>query len=575
MPSFGSSSFRATRPIVLRLLALVIAPLAATHARAQNASTDVVNRVSPALRIERRAVRPGPTTSPAVSRGDVRSIDGSGNNLSDPDLGRAGEQLLRLVPADYADGVSALAGPERASAREISNLVVAQEDSIPNSRRVSDFLWQWGQFVDHDLDLTDGVDPPEPADIAVPAGDPFFDPDATGTGTITFNRSIYDPATGADAEHPREQLNEITVWLDASQVYGSDGERAAALRTNDGTGRLRTSDGDLLPFNVDGLPNAGGSDPSLFLAGDVRANEQVGLTALHTLFVREHNRLADEIHARNPASEDERVYQAARRMVIAEVQVITYHEFLPALLGPDALPPYRGYDPGVDPRISNEFSAASYRFGHSAVSPTLLRLGADGGPIGSGHLALRDAFFSPGRVVDEGGIDPILRGLAGQVCQAVDAYVVDDLRNFLFGPPGAGGFDLASLNIQRGRDHGLPGYNDAREAFGLPRARNFADVTSDPALRAKLASAYDDVDAIDLWVGGLAEDPRPGAMVGELVGAVVAEQFAVLRDGDRFWYARTLSDADRARVESTRLADVIRRNTGIGSELADDVFRVR
>ena len=569
----GRTSIHARRALVVRLVALAIVPLAAVDALAQNAPRDPANRVSPALRIERRSLPPGDTRPPAPASG-VRSIDGSGNNLANPTLGRAGAQLLRLAPTAYADGTSALAGADRPSARVISNVVVAQAGSLPNPLGVSDFLWQWGQFVDHDLDLTDGVDPPEPADIVVPTGDAFFDPSGTGTATIPLNRSLYDGRTGSSAQNPRQQLNEISAWIDGSQVYGSDDERAAALRAGDGTGRLRTSDGDLLPFNTDGLPNAGGSDATLFLAGDVRANEQVGLLALHTLFVREHNRIADEIRAANPGFDDEQIYQAARRLVIGELQVITYREFLPALLGPNALPPYRGYDARIDARIANEFAAASYRFGHSAVSPTLLRLGADGGPIGAGNLALRDAFFSPQRLADEGGIDPLLRGLAAQACQAVDPYVVDDLRNFLFGPPGAGGFDLASLNIQRGRDHGLPSYNDVRETFGLPRARSLADVTSDPALRARLAAAYGDVDAIDLWVGGLAEDPRPGAMVGELIGVVLADQFTALRDGDRFWYARALSPAERARVEGTRLADVIRRNTGIGSELADDVFRV-
>ncbi len=529
---------------------------------------------SPVRGIEGRPTRGEPREPAGPGDAEVPSIDGSGNNLADLAMGQADTALRRRVPSDYADGVSALAGADRPGPRTISNLVLAQPESRPNRLGASDFLWQWGQFLDHDIDLTDGTQPPEPADVPIPAGDPDFDPEGTGTVSLPFNRSLWDPATGAGPETPREQVNQITAWIDASNVYGSDAERAEALRTHDGTGRLLTSEGDLLPFNVFGLENAGGSSPSLFLAGDVRANEQVGLTAMHTLFVREHNREAERIAEREPGLSGDEIYQRARLHGIGLMQVITYREFLPVLLGPDALPPYAGYDARRDARIANVFSTAAFRFGHSALSPTLLRLDAQGQEIAAGHLALRDAFFAPTRITEEGGIDPLLRGLASQPCQRIDAYVVEDVRSFLFGAPGAGGFDLAALNIQRGRDHGLPGYNDLREALGLRRARSFADVSSDPEVRARLAAAYADVDAVDAWVGGLAEDPLPGALVGELVARIVGDQFRALRDGDRFWYARRLDRRARARLESTRLSDVIRRNTGIRDEIPDDVFRV-
>jgi hypothetical protein len=257
------------------------------------------------------------------------------------------------------------------------------------------------------------------------------------------------------------------------------------------------------------------------------------------------------------------------------MQAITYHEFLPALLGRGALASYRGYDPGVDARIANVFATAAYRFGHSAISPVLLRLDAAGETIAAGNLPLRDAFFAPWRLVQEGGIEPVLRGLARQVCQRIDPYVVADVRNFLFGAPGAGGFDLVALNLQRGRDHGLPSYNAAREALGLARAESFADVTSDREVAARLAAVYRDPDAIDLWSGGLAEHRWRDAQVGELFFTILKEQFEALRDGDRFWYELTLSGPELEEVQRTRLSDVIRRNTEIGDELPADVFRAR
>jgi len=562
---------------VTLLLAPVLVLAMAPQARAERSRPDFgggdLDAVSPVLRIQRDRVD-AQRSRPAAT-GGFRTLDGSDNNAARPLMGAAHTPLLRWMAPGYADGVSAMAGTSRLGPREVSNLVNAQAESVPNGLAASDYLWQWGQFLDHDIDLTDGTAPPEPAPIAVPAGDAWFDPGSAGTAEIAFNRSLYDPGSGSDASNPRQQLNEITAWIDGSQVYGSDEMRAEALRTPDDSGRLRTSAGNLLPFNTNGLANAGGPDPSLFLAGDVRANEQVALTALHTLFVREHNRRARLLRREHPDWSGERIYQKARQLVGAQLQAITYREFLPALLGPGALPAYGGYDPDLDASISNVFSTAAYRFGHSALSPVLLRIDERGREIGFGHLALRDAFFAPERIIDEGGIEPFLRGLAAQRCQRIDVQVVDEVRNFLFGAPGAGGFDLASLNIQRGRDHGLPSYNEAREELGLPRVQSFAEVTSDPDTRARLAAAYAHPDDIDLWVGGLAEDPVEGGHVGPVVRHILVNQFQALRDGDRFWYERVLSSDEIREVEATRLSDVIRRNTTIGRELPDDVFHVR
>ncbi|MBW2551427.1 MAG: peroxiredoxin [Deltaproteobacteria bacterium] len=557
-----------------RLLAvlLLLPSMAMSCDQPVDATQLLLDRIDPDANVDPDSVvSPDPSEQPTRR---YRSIDGTGNHMEHFTLGAANTTLRRMMPTDYDDSVASMSGAGRPSPREISNALCADSLPGPNGLGASDFLWQWGQFVDHDIGLTGAQAPGESVPIAVPTGDPSFDPTGTGTATIDFSRSAYHPGTGNDAAYPRQQVNQITHFVDASNVYGSNDVRAAALRTNDGTGRLLVSAGDLLPFNSPGLPNAGGTDPSLFLAGDIRANEQVGLIAMHTLFMREHNRLAAEIAANDPALTGEEIYQEARRIVGALVQVITYNEFLPALLGPNALTTYWGYKWIANPTIANEFSTAIYRFGHSALSPTLLRLDASLNPIPEGNLALRDAFFRPDRVVNEGGIEPVLRGLASQACSAIDTELVDDVRDFLFGPPGAGGFDLASLNIQRGRDHGLPSYNEARNAMYLTPRASFAEVSSDLNVQTRLASVYANVDEIDLWVGTLAEDPFNGGHVGELAFQVIKRQFEGLRDCDRYWYAESLTPQEKADVESTTLADVIRRNTSIGAEISDDVFSV-
>lgn len=260
--------------------------------------------------------------------GEVRSYDGSFNNVDNPLWGTTFAHLQRLAAADYADGISSLAGDTRPSARVVSNQVVNQDIGVsePNTFGGTDFVWQWGQWIDHDLDLTDGAE--ESEDILVPEGDVFFDPAGTGSVVIPFNRALFDQSTGTDASNPREQENEITSWIDGSMVYGSDADRAEALKDDTTPYLLATSAGNLLPFNTDLLTNADavGAGAALFLAGDVRVNEQIGLTVMHTLFVREHNRMAEIINTNNPDLTDEEVFEVTRRLLIGKLQYITYND---------------------------------------------------------------------------------------------------------------------------------------------------------------------------------------------------------------------------------------------------------
>lgn len=608
--------YRNVAVVCLFIVGVVSWPLSAelhaqTHSGGRDSDRgDHNSRVSPARRIKRDRHKP------ATNRNKPRPLDGSRNNHGEPDMNATETELRRLLMSDYADGYGAMAGRNRPAPRVVSNIVFAQAGDRPNRIGASDFVWQWGQFVDHDIDLTGGIDPPESIPIGIPANDLYF----PASGSMDFNRSIYH----IDRKGVRQQINEITGWIDASNVYGSDDERNAALRTLDGTGRLKTSRFGLLPRNLDGHENAGGSGNQFFLAGDVRSNEQIALTAMHTLFVREHNRWANTFHAeakakhskkqaeapakktykhtdsqgnvvysdrpssgqsqstvqrhfgkrrKSPEVDGDAIFERARAMVIAEIQHITYTEFLPVLLGSRALPRYSGYRPGTDARITNVFSTAAFRLGHSMLSPSLLRLGRDGQEIAAGHIRLRDAFFAPDQI-HRLGIEPLLRGLSQQVCQDVDSFVIDDVRNFLFGDPGLGGFDLVSLNIQRGRDHGLPDYNSARKMLGLAPAMDFDEISSDPNVAERLRRAYKSVDNIDLWVGGMAEDKYRSGMLGELFHTLVKRQFKALRDGDRFWYSKVLSKEDRERVESLSLADIIRLNTNIDNEIQDNVFIV-
>lgn len=466
---------------------------------------------------------------------EYRTYDGTGNNVANSGWGAAETELLRRLPADYRGDAAfgtTVDDRGRLSGREISNILAVQTGAVNNSRGMTSGAWQWGQFIDHDITLTH-VNAAETSMLMSP-GDPY------GVTMIPFSRSVYDEDTSGD----RQQINSLTSYIDASNVYGADQNRAQALRELSG-GRLKTSaGGQLLPTNdmtgLEGLENANnGVETKLFVAGDIRSNEQLGLISIHTLFMREHNRLADELaarHAGDASWDDERLYQSVRRIVGAEIQAITYNEFLPAMLGSYApRSEDYSYDSTINAGIENEFSTAFFRLGHTMLTNEIELCGDGGQSIGAVDLA--DAFFTPSKVLDRPEmVEEVLMGLAMQKSQEIDTKLVDGVRNFLFAPQGQMGLDLAALNITRGREHGIADYNTLRVAYGLDAVDSFDDITSDPVLQAQLALAFSDVDNIDPWMGALAEDHLPGASLGPLLTAGLVDQYTRLRDGDRFFY---------------------------------------
>jgi len=498
---------------------------------------------------------------------EVRTFDGTDNSFIN--LGAAEERFAADTSRAYGDGINTPSGDDRPNARLVSNLVVAQDGDSPDPGGRTAFLWVWGQFLDHDLTLIHDNET-EDFPIAVPIGDVYFDPFGTGTETIPFVRAVFDPASGTSLDNPRAQINHITSFIDGSQVYGSDTERAEALRTHQ-DGKLLTSANDLPPFNEAGLENAGGTGATLYVCGDIRANEEILLTSMHTIFIREHNRIAEELKSKYPDLSDEELYQGARKRVGALIQAITYNEYLPALLGEGALEPYEGYDAGVNPSIGILFSTAVYRMGHSQVSPTVQRLDADFNEVAEGNLNLADAFFNPSELAVT-GVEPLLRGASREPAQRTDSQIIDELRNLLFGAPGSGGLDLAALNIQRGRDHGLPDFNTVREENGLTPVADASEITSSVERQNAIRSAYPDINTVDPWVGFLSEDAVGDGVVGSTLRFLLINQFENLRDGDRFFY---LNDPDLAQerdeISATRLGNVIERNTDI-TNLQSNVF---
>ncbi|XP_068073533.2 thyroid peroxidase isoform X2 [Danio rerio] len=402
----------------------------------------------------------------------------------------------------------------------------------------------------------------------------------------------------------REQLNAITAFVDSSMVYGSSDALALSLRNLSSplgllaVNQFHSDEGfDFMPFLNRTQPQLDPCGPRqhsdhtsapqqknnismgnasfCFQAGDSRANEHLGMIALHTLFLREHNRLAEELHRINPHWSPDTLYQEARKILGAVHQILTWDHYLPHVLGRSAnqilMPAYKGYDPAADPSISNIFSTAAFRFAHVTVHPVVNRLGPDY-RLSPAHpaLPLHHSLFSSWRVVKEGGIDPVLRGLlvSPAKLQTADQMMVEELTERLFQAQGGLPLDLAALNLQRGRDHGLQGYSVWRELCGLPAPVNesaLSGILGNTALARKLLDLYGVAENIDVWVGAIAEPALPGGRVGPLLACLIARQFRGLRDGDRFWWQNegVFSSGQRDALRSTSLSRIICENTRI------------
>nr|XP_005583875.2 eosinophil peroxidase [Macaca fascicularis] len=545
-----------------------------------------------------------------------RTITGRCNNKRRPWLGASNQALARWLPAEYEDGLSLPFGwtPGRRRNGFLLPLVRAVSNQIvrfPSERLTSDrgralMFMQWGQFIDHDLDFspesparvafTEGVDCektcaqlPPCFPIKIPPNDPRI---KNQRDCIPFFRSA--PSCPQNKNRVRNQINALTSFVDASMVYGSEVSLSLRLRNRTNylgllavNQRFQDNGRALLPF--DNLRD----DPCLltnrsaripcFLAGDTRSTETPKLAAMHTLFMREHNRLATELRRLNPRWTGDKLYNEARKIMGAMVQIITYRDFLPLVLGKArarrTLGPYRGYCSNVDPRVANVFTLA-FRFGHTMLQPFMFRLDRQyRASAPNSHVPLSSAFFAGWRIVYEGGIDPILRGLMATPAKLnrQDAMLVDELRDRLFRQVRRIGLDLAALNMQRSRDHGLPGYNAWRHFCGLSQPRNLAQlsrVLKNQDLARKFLNLYGTPDNIDIWIGAIAEPLLPGARVGPLLACLFENQFRRARDGDRFWWQKrgVFTKRQREALSRISLSRIICDNTGI-TMVSRDIFR--
>ncbi|XP_006818582.2 dual oxidase-like, partial [Saccoglossus kowalevskii] len=525
--------------------------------------------------------------------------DGFFNNLAHHDWGAADRPLTRTMLAAYSDGVYQPSGDDRPNPREISEAVMkgwTGEGSYVNRTALLVFFGQ--QVVEEILDAQGSGCPPEYFNIKIPKNDPDFDPEGKGNVEIPFLRGRYDKSIGYSPNAPREQMNEITPWIDGGLVYGISKAWTDALRSFEG-GKLKASPDGRFPARNDiGLPMANPPPPRdhyykdakrFYMLGNPRGNENPLLLTFGVLLFRWHNLLAERIQKEHPDWKDEQIFLTARKWVVGTYQKIVVYDWLPSWLN-DTLPDYSGYQSALHPGITHEFQSAAMRFGHTLVPPGVYRRNAQcefrntsllTGASGYHGLRICNTYWNPQESIEESDIDEFLMGMASQIAEREDNIITPDLRGKVFGPLDFSRRDLMALNIQRGRDHGLPNYNTARNHYGLPEIKDWKEINPflydlDPALFDRLSDVHDgNISRVDIWTGGLLETTPQGP--GPLFRSIIMNQFLRIRDADRFWFEyekNGLFTAEELKVIwDTTLYDIIINVTNITpGDIQKDVF---
>ncbi|PZC78137.1 hypothetical protein B5X24_HaOG202588 [Helicoverpa armigera] len=504
-----------------------------------------------------------PPTCSSPSR--YRSIGGECNNPTHSTWGAIHTGFERLLPPDYSDGTWAMrtakSGLPLPSARRVSSTLLL-DGSHPSSAHNLMFM-QFGQFIAHDISAgvvftadngsaisccaNDGEDllPSELqhfacAPIEVAPDDLFYG--QFQRKCINFVRTQIAPADDCSVGYAK-QMNGATHYPDLSHLYGSSEEKLSSLREAGGLLRTFNDFGRELPpltERKECLSMKEGA--ACFESGDAHGNQIISLTVLHTIFTREHNRVARELSALNPGWDEDTVFWETRRILQAVFQHIIYNEWLPLLLGPQIIKTFQllpsegyssSYDPHVNPSLSAEFSAAAMRFGHSTVDGRLMIQSPKMGGVYE-SISIPEVMFQPARMRLRHFMDRLLIGLSHQAMQTVDPFVTEGLSRYMFHGGNPYGVDLAAINIQRGRDHGLNTYNQYRRLVGLEPYTEFQQFA--PSAAQRLSSVYERPDDIDLWVGGLLEEPVDHGILGPTFANIIADQFDRLKKGDRFFY---------------------------------------
>ncbi|XP_053207140.1 peroxidase-like [Panonychus citri] len=504
----------------------------------------------------------GNSTGTRCKNSRYRAYDGFCNNLRQTFWGKSNICHVRFLPPYYEDGIylprsRGVSGQPLPSPRTIS---LGLHESGEGETYYTPWHFTWGQYVIHDIMSTPQSVPSHGSGVqccspgihdeskCMPIMLSNEDLQASSRKCINFIRSAPCPLCSLG---PRQQTNLASSYIDQSAMYGGDNQTVASLRTfRSGlmkTGRDRFNR-PILPDSKSPLTDqcskpALGKDKVCFGSGDFRVNQQPFIQMIHLIFVRRHNQHASGLARVNPRASDEILFQEARRLTIAELQHITYNEYLPVLLGSemsdyfniiekDTL--FSEYEQDIDATTWNECAAAACRFGHSQVTSFMAIVQSDA------KLSLKDSFFDP-KLIHSGLTPNLIATFLNGKSAVIDPFLTSSLKNYLYFHSGqdAFGSDLAAFNIQRGRDHGIAPYTEyVKFCFGYT-IRSWNDLVNLMPREnvQKLRNFYQDFRDIDLFTGGLYEKKATDADIGPTFACIVGIQFYHLKFGDRYFYS--------------------------------------
>lgn len=464
-----------------------------------------------------------PALEPATS--DVlraRTADGSYNDLESPRMGMAHTRFGRNVPLSAVRHPSprTLTAP---SPRTISQALLARREFVP-ATSLNVLAAAWIQFMTRDWFSHGDNDPSEPYTV------PLAPEDTWHEHPMRVQRTRRDPSRCPLSGGPPTFTNDVTHWWDASQVYGSDRALQLRLRTLQG-GKLKLDGAGRLPID-----EQSGAE----LTGFITDTNWTPLTLLHTLFVREHNAVCDALLRAYPHWSDEELFQHARLVIAALLAKIHTVEWTPALLSHPTLtaamnanwwgvfgervqnklgrvadhealsgiPGGQRDHFGVPYSITEEFVAV-YRM-HSLVPDELqLRSLRDHKVIR--RCTLSDMLGSAGvSLIAELGMETLLYsfGTAHPGALRLHNYP-QHLRNLKRFDGSI--VDLATIDVLRDRERGVPSYTELRRHLHLPVPKTFEELTDNAEWAQELRDVYAHVDLVDPLPGMLAE-PLPSGM---------------------------------------------------------------
>ncbi|XP_067677968.1 thyroid peroxidase-like [Haliotis asinina] len=513
----------------------------------------------------------------------IRPLSGVCNNLDNPGWGAPLQDFRRLIDAVYDDTAGKPRFNDLPSARAVSVACFPDDSDSTLEASLNQMVMQWGQFMAHDFAGTPGTSasgccsgmdssgkhPDYDSDgncfpILIPSGDRYFN------DCLPFSRSQSSPQNTS----PREQFNILTSYIDASTVYGGSDEELDELRAKSSGLLKTTSGGNQLPNSKKTFCLLRKGSTKCPNAGDWRVNVFAGLTATHTLWVLQHNRLAAGLAKEHKDWDDDTLFEEARRIVIAAIQRITYEDWLPLILGDDFYDAFElgstyAYDASVNPGLYNSFATAANRFGHSQLRATY-------NVKDYSDLKIQDMFMDV--FYANNGIKEVFEGLLVDKNQKTDEKFTKGVTDHLFEHVQTkdGAKDLVSFNIQRGRDHGLPSYQAFRDKAIKFASDNSISITK-PTVPSCASSVYSDTDNTDLFAGAMSETPVPGGLVGPTFAYIMGLQFSEIRSGDRFWYETSnttigFTSDQLNEIEKLTLSQVICNNVGIDTIQTDAFF---